>query len=136
MKRPQRIRVRKRSLVRIAGNVGSADRLDFTVVGPAVNEASRIAAMCRSVDRELLASSDLCRHQAYSIGERVYALQFHLEVTPEMIADWCSQDANCGDLREVRAPIDKSHNAVRLTELAHQVFGRWCDLLAIQSLHR
>jgi len=27
------------------------------VVGPAVNEVSRIASMCRSVDRELLASS-------------------------------------------------------------------------------
>jgi adenylate cyclase len=40
------------------GNIGSEDRLDFTVVGPAVNEVSRIAAMCRSVDRELLASSD------------------------------------------------------------------------------
>jgi adenylate cyclase len=40
------------------GNIGSEDRLDFTVVGPAVNEVSRIASMCRSVDRELLASSD------------------------------------------------------------------------------
>jgi adenylate cyclase len=40
------------------GNIGSADRLDFTVVGPAVNEVSRIASMCRSVDRELLASAD------------------------------------------------------------------------------
>jgi adenylate cyclase len=39
------------------GNIGSEDRLDFTVVGPAVNEVSRIASMCRSVDRELLASS-------------------------------------------------------------------------------
>jgi len=39
------------------GNVGSDDRLDFTVVGPAVNEVSRIASMCRSVDRELLMSS-------------------------------------------------------------------------------
>jgi adenylate cyclase len=29
------------------GNIGSKDRLDFTVVGPAVNEVSRIAAMCR-----------------------------------------------------------------------------------------
>ena len=38
------------------GNIGSEDRLDFTVVGPAVNEVSRIASMCRSVDRELLAS--------------------------------------------------------------------------------
>jgi adenylate cyclase len=40
------------------GNIGSEDRLDFTMVGPAVNEVSRIASMCRSVDRELLASSD------------------------------------------------------------------------------
>jgi adenylate cyclase len=40
------------------GNIGSEDRLDFTMVGPAVNEVSRIASMCRSVDRELLASAD------------------------------------------------------------------------------
>jgi adenylate cyclase len=39
------------------GNVGSRDRLDFTVVGPAVNEVSRIAALCRSVERDVLTSS-------------------------------------------------------------------------------
>ena len=38
------------------GNIGSKDRLDFTVVGPAVNEVSRIAAMCRSVDQPILIS--------------------------------------------------------------------------------
>ncbi|QDL90559.1 adenylate/guanylate cyclase domain-containing protein [Paroceanicella profunda] len=41
------------------GNIGARDRLDFTVVGPAVNEVSRIAAMCRSVDRDLLVSDTL-----------------------------------------------------------------------------
>jgi adenylate cyclase len=40
------------------GNIGSDDRLDFTVVGPAVNEVSRIVSMCRSVDRDLLASQE------------------------------------------------------------------------------
>ena len=40
------------------GNIGSEDRLDFTVVGPAVNEVSRIASMCRSIDRDLLASAE------------------------------------------------------------------------------
>jgi adenylate cyclase len=39
------------------GNIGSSDRLDFTVVGPAVNEASRIAGLCRSIGRDLLISS-------------------------------------------------------------------------------
>jgi adenylate cyclase len=39
------------------GNIGSKDRLDFTVVGPAVNEVSRIAAMCRSVDQPILTSA-------------------------------------------------------------------------------
>jgi adenylate cyclase len=39
------------------GNIGSRERLDFTVVGPAVNEVSRIAAMCRSLDQPALISS-------------------------------------------------------------------------------
>jgi adenylate cyclase len=51
------------------GNIGSEDRLDFTVVGPAVNEVSRIASMCVSVDRELLASSDF-RSGLDSTGQR------------------------------------------------------------------
>jgi adenylate cyclase len=38
------------------GNIGSEERLDFTVVGPAVNEVARIAAMCRSVERNVLLS--------------------------------------------------------------------------------
>lgn len=40
------------------GNIGSEDRLDFTVVGPAVNEVARIASMCRSTDRPVLFSSE------------------------------------------------------------------------------
>src|SRR5258705_1232895 len=34
------------------GNIGSEDRLDFTVVGPAGHEVRRIAAVCPSVDGE------------------------------------------------------------------------------------
>ena len=39
------------------GNIGSRERLDFTVVGPAVNEVSRIASMCRSLDQPVLISA-------------------------------------------------------------------------------
>ena len=38
------------------GNIGSDELLDFTVVGPAVNEVARIAAMCRSAERNVLLS--------------------------------------------------------------------------------
>jgi len=76
-----------------------------------------------------LAQSEACRNQAFRVGEQCYGLQFHLEVTPAMIADWCEQDVNCGDMREVEAPIDPNHNAVRLRELSTYVFGSWCSLL-------
>ncbi len=39
------------------GNIGAIDRLDFTVIGPAVNEASRIQALCRPLERNILISS-------------------------------------------------------------------------------
>jgi adenylate cyclase len=38
-------------------NIGSKERLDFIVVGPAVNEIARIAALCRSLDQPILISS-------------------------------------------------------------------------------
>ncbi|MGB6541069.1 MAG: adenylate/guanylate cyclase domain-containing protein, partial [Xanthobacteraceae bacterium] len=42
----------------IYGNVGAADRLDFTVVGPAVNEVARIEAWCEPLDRAVLISAE------------------------------------------------------------------------------
>ena len=39
------------------GNIGSKDRLDFTVIGPAVNEVSRIVSLCRSLQRQVLMSA-------------------------------------------------------------------------------
>ena len=71
---------------------------------------------------ECLAYSDACRNQAFRAAAGVYGLQFHLEVTPAMIEDWCAQDANSGD-------IDPRQNAARLAVLSSIVFGRWCDLL-------
>ena len=77
---------------------------------------------------QLLAYSDACRRQAFRIAGNVYGLQFHLEVTPEMIQDWCRHDETCGAAREMEAPIDPHANTSRLAEVAATVFDRWCGL--------
>jgi hypothetical protein len=56
-------------------------------------------------------------------------MQFHLEVTPAMVADWQVQDENCGDVRELSTPLDPRGNCARQQELSEVVFGRWCGLL-------
>tara|TARA_R110002167_G_scaffold24641_5_gene86376 strand:- start:297 stop:1514 length:1218 start_codon:yes stop_codon:yes gene_type:complete len=38
------------------GNVGTDRRLDFTVIGPAVNQATRLEGLCKSLDTSLVAS--------------------------------------------------------------------------------
>ncbi len=40
------------------GNVGAVDRLDFTVIGPAVNEVARIEALCEPLGRAVLVSAE------------------------------------------------------------------------------
>jgi adenylate cyclase len=48
------------------GNVGAVDRLDFTVIGPAVNEVARIETSREPLDRKVLISAAL----AAAIGDR------------------------------------------------------------------
>src|ERR1700730_7185045 len=62
------------------GNIGSKDRLDFTIIGPSVNEVSRILAMSRSVEQDVLLSADFAdavgsemRRRLVSVGR--YALR-------------------------------------------------------------
>ncbi|MGA3204923.1 MAG: type 1 glutamine amidotransferase [Bryobacteraceae bacterium] len=75
---------------------------------------------------EWLAYSEKCRHQAYRYGRRVYGLQFHPEITPEMIADWCAQPVNCGDVAALTAPIDPHSHDQRTT--SRRILESWLNL--------
>lgn len=44
------------------GNIGASDRLDFTVIGPAVNLADRIGGLCASLNEPVLLSESFASH--------------------------------------------------------------------------
>jgi adenylate cyclase len=81
------------------GNIGSVERLDFTVIGPAVNEVSRIGALCRSLDQDVLLSSAFAaaagRHRCRLVSVGRYALrgvqrpQELFTLDPEAPSDHC-----------------------------------------------
>lgn len=45
----------------IYGNIGVPERLSFSVIGPTVNEVSRIESMTKAIDTGVLASSEIAR---------------------------------------------------------------------------
>src|SRR5437660_9634285 len=49
------------------GNIGAADRLDFTAIGPAVNLVSRLAGLCRPLDKAVLVSGTLAAETGVSL---------------------------------------------------------------------
>ena len=44
------------------GNIGAPDRLDFTVIGPAVNETARMESLCKELKTPLLLSEPVASH--------------------------------------------------------------------------
>ena len=44
------------------GNIGTGNRLEFTVIGAAANEAARIESLCKTLERKILISEEFSRH--------------------------------------------------------------------------
>jgi adenylate cyclase len=56
------------------GNVGSRDRLDFTAIGPAVNQATRVEGLTKILGRSILLTEEFAR---LPHGAEVRSLGFH-----------------------------------------------------------
>jgi GMP synthase (glutamine-hydrolysing) len=78
-----------------------------------------------------LASTPLCRNQAYSWGDHGLAFQFHAEVRPERLEAWyvghaCELAMTATvDIPGLRAQSRRS--AAALADPAKQMFGEWLD---------
>jgi GMP synthase-like glutamine amidotransferase len=70
-----------------------------------------------------LAYSDKCLQQAFRYREAVYGIQFHPEITAEMILDWCDQPVNRGDADTLDDPIDP--HAEDTAPLAQHILEGW-----------
>lgn len=77
-----------------------------------------------------LASSDFYPNQAFRFGVSVYALQFHVEVTAEMIQDWLLKGAD--ELNNIRPSVsgkailrDTHWYEPKLRNLAQQIYSRF-----------
>ena len=84
---------------------------------------------------KLLASSPLCKNQAFRYGENVYGFQFHLEVDTPMIERWLRVPENCKEIENLNGKIDPEQIRVetpdyisRLNELSNSVFGNFIEL--------
>ncbi|MDP2312089.1 MAG: adenylate/guanylate cyclase domain-containing protein [Pseudomonadota bacterium] len=44
------------------GNIGAPDRLDFTVIGPAVNQAARVEGLCQALGQPVLTTTAVAQH--------------------------------------------------------------------------
>ena len=86
-------------------------------------------------DAVLLASSPVAPNQAFRLGEAAYAVQFHLEVTPEMAAAWADVPAYRDSLAATLGPAagdaflrEVAARAPELTGQARALFSNWLDV--------
>jgi adenylate cyclase len=65
------------------GNIGSTERLDFTVIGPAVNAAARIKELCGTLGQDIVVSRDVASPVLSSRPELVSLGHHDLRGIPE-----------------------------------------------------
>jgi hypothetical protein len=59
------------------------------------------------------------------LGDCVYGVQFHIEATAAMIAEWMREDAACGADREAPEALDPEAHAHEAAVLCRRVTAGW-----------
>ena len=80
-----------------------------------------------------LAGSPLCANQGFRYGRRAYGLQFHVEVTPAMVASWIREYeeelTSLGMAGEAPALVRKSElEQANLKRLAYRTFDNFVSI--------
>lgn len=88
-------------------------------------------------DAVCLASSPDCANQAFRYGDRVYGLQFHLEVDAPLIERWLKTPAHIRELEELGPDITADNIRAETpqyiddsTRLGEQLFGEFIRLFS------
>jgi len=83
-----------------------------------------------------LTGSPICTNQAFRYGSNVYGLQFHIEVTAEMILEWLNVPENQNEIMSLEGNINPEAIKAeipkfigRLNSLAEDVFQEFCGLI-------
>ena len=71
----------------------------------------------------LLAQGKGCKNQAFKIGTNAYGLQFHIEVTEEMIESWLEDEAGQLDVGKILSDTKRLKEALELQ--AHDLFANF-----------
>jgi GMP synthase-like glutamine amidotransferase len=81
-----------------------------------------------------LAGSELCDNQAFAYRDRQFAVQFDIQVTPEMVDNWLEVESDWVDRAE--PPVDKRHiqrqareEAENLKLYSHHLFDNFISVV-------
>ncbi len=84
-----------------------------------------------------LAKSEACANQAFRYGDKVYGLQFHLEVDEPMVSRWLQIPENIAEMKAMGG--DTIADGIRkqtpalidpLKQMSDKVFGRYIELFS------
>ncbi|MEW6101942.1 MAG: type 1 glutamine amidotransferase [Candidatus Omnitrophota bacterium] len=78
----------------------------------------------------LLAESDTCMNQAFKVGKNAYGLQFHIEVTPQMIEAWINKYKHNGQRLEAKDMLTLAHKKQgKFRKQADYIYSNFAGLL-------